>query len=68
MDQQPFTTDKPVLIIRVDTPDDERITDVNLQRNDNVDRFTVTVTKRNGDDVPVDNGQVSFYETRTIRA
>lgn len=40
---------------------DAPINEVSLPTNDNVDTFTVTVRKPNGDRVPVEDGKVNSY-------
>lgn len=56
---RPFTTNVPRLIITVLVPTDEPITDVRLPTNENVKRFSVTVERPSGDEVPVQGGRVS---------
>lgn len=60
-DEEPFTTDKPKVIIRVNVPEDARTTDLNLPTNRNVDYFTVDVRKPNGNLIPVKDGQVHMF-------
>ena len=53
-----MTTDKNEFIVRISVPADQPITDVKLPTNENVESFTVTVRRPNGEDLPVKDGRV----------
>lgn len=57
-DDRPLTTNRPRLVATINVPSDQPVTDVNLVTRENVDGFTVTVVKPNGDEVPVNDGEV----------
>lgn len=65
-DRRPLTTNKPVFRISITSPYDAPITDVNLPTNDNVEGFTVTVEKPNGDDNPLNDGEVRFISFQLL--
>ena len=61
-DNNPLVSSEEVLVITVKVPQDVPIVSVRLPENTNVEDFTVSVRRPNGQTVPVDNGDVrSLY-------
>ena len=66
-DNNPLVSSEEVLVIRVNVPQDVRIVSVRLPENTNVEDFTVSVRRPNGQNVPVDNGDVRSQSLLDLR-
>lgn len=66
-DDRPLTTNEPRLKATIEVPRDVPVKEVSLPTNENVESFTVTVRRPNGELVPVRDGKVYTLHSYLIK-